>query len=424
MTIKEALEFIHNVSWVGSKPGLSRTNELLERLGNPHKKLRFIHIAGTNGKGSTAAMLSSILTEAGYKTGLYTSPYITVFNERMQICGEFISDDDLAEFTEKVRPHALAMEDSPTEFELVCAIAFEYFAAKECDIVVLEVGMGGRLDATNVIDAPECAVITNIGLDHVEELGDTLELIAAEKAGIIKQGGDAVLYQQNNSVMDVIKEVCKEKKASLHVADFDEIEEISSSREGQEFSYRSEKVLKTPLLGEHQLKNAAVVLETLGVLTDKGWNITSEAVSEGLGKTVWPARFQIASKKPWFAVDGGHNPQCAATAADNLKKYFPDMRRVILVGVMGDKDYLGMTDILDEVADEYITVKPNNPRAMTAEKLAEHLRRYGKPVTPCATVAEGVKAAMKAAGDDGVACSVGSLYMSGDILVALKNEQK
>ena len=424
MTIKEALEFIHNVSWVGSKPGLLRTNELLERLGDPHKKLRFIHIAGTNGKGSTAAMLSSILTAAGYKTGLYTSPYITVFNERIQICGEYIPDEDLAEFAERVSPHALAMEDSPTEFELVCAIAFEYFAAKSCDFVVLEVGMGGRLDATNIIDAPECAVITNIGLDHVAELGDTLELIAAEKAGIIKQGCDVVLYQQDSSVMDVVKEVCKEKEAPLHVADFDAIAEISSSREGQEFSYKSEKVLRTPLLGEHQLKNAAVALEALNVLIAKGWKISSEAVAEGLEKTVWPARFQIASKNPWFAVDGGHNPQCAATVADNLKKYFPDMRRVILMGVMGDKDYLGMTDILDEVADEYVTVKPNNPRAMKAEKLAEHLSRYGKPVTACASVAEGVIIAMKAAGEDGVACSVGSLYMSGDVLIALKNEQK
>ena len=424
MTIDEALGFIHNVSWVGSKPGLSRTAELLERLGNPQKKLKFVHIAGTNGKGSTAAMLSSILSAAGYRTGLYTSPYIICFNERIQVCGEYITDEDLAEVTEKVRPHALAMEDSPTEFELVCAIAFEYFAAKNCDIVVLEVGLGGRLDATNVISAPDCAVITNIGLDHTAELGGTLELIAAEKAGIIKSGCDVVIYQQEQAVMETVKNVCELNGAALYTADFSEIKSISDDRNGQVFSYKARQNLSIPLLGDHQLKNAAVALCAVNILSGKGWKIPDSAVAAGLLKTVWPARFQIVSKSPWFVVDGGHNPQCAATVADNLKRYFPKMRRILLIGLMADKDYQSMTDILNPVTDEYVTVTPDNPRAMPAKDLAEHLSKYGKPVTACASIEDGVNAALKLAGTDGVACSVGSLYMSGAILLALKQAQE
>lgn len=415
MTIDETLAFIHDVSWIGSKPGLSRTIELLGRIGNPQKQLRFVHIAGTNGKGSTAAMLSTVLTAAGYRTGLCISPYITRFNERMQICNQEISDEDLARITERVRPHALAMEDAPTEFELVFCISMEYFREMSCDIVVLEVGMGGRLDATNAIDAPDCAVITSIGLDHVSELGDTVELIAAEKAGIIKPGCDVVMYEQQRSVMDVVKGICAEKGASFVSADFSEIALISDDRNGQQFSYAERNGLEMPLIGAHQLKNAAVVLETVDRLISRGWSIPEHAVKEGISKTVWPARFEIVSKDPWFVVDGGHNPQCAETVKDNLNRYFPAMRHVLLIGVMADKDYAGLTDVLDETVDEYVTVKPDNPRALPAEELAASLKKYGKPVTACATIADGVATAKRAAGKDGVACSVGSLYMAGTV---------
>ena len=206
MTVNEAIAYIHSVFWKGSIPGLGRTQELLRRIGNPEKKLKFIHIAGTNGKGSTAAMTASILRKAGYRTGLYTSPYIYRFHERMQIDGEQISDEDLVEITEFVKPHADAMAESPTEFELVSCIAFEYFARKNCDIVVLEVGMGGALDSTNVIPVPEVAVITNIGLDHTDYLGDTVEKIAETKAGIFKEGGHAVVYRGIPSVEQVFEQ--------------------------------------------------------------------------------------------------------------------------------------------------------------------------------------------------------------------------
>lgn len=414
MNIEETLQFIHSVSWMGSKPGLERTRELLRRLGNPEKKCRYIHVAGTNGKGSTASMIASVLTQAGYKTGLYTSPYLWRFNERMQINGVPISDAELCQITARVAPHAKAMADSPTEFELVCAIGFEYFAGQSCDYVVLEVGMGGRLDATNVIERPECAVLTNIGLDHTKELGDTLEKIAAEKAGIVKSGCTVVAYEQTSGVMQVFENAAVQCGATCRRADFSALRSEQDSREGQTFSYKHYEHLHLPLLGAHQLKNAAVALETVFALRERGAQISDEALRSGLGSTVWPARFEIVSRKPWFVVDGGHNPQCAETVADNLVRYFPDMRRVIMLGVLADKDVSGLTDILDPAADEYVTATPDSPRAMSAAELAELLKKYGKPVTACGSIAEAVETAKQRAGSDGMACCVGSLYMAGE----------
>ena len=414
MTSEDALKFIHSVSWRGSRPGLTRMRELLDRLGHPERKCRYVHIAGTNGKGSTAAMLSSILTEAGYTTGLYTSPYLWHFNERMQVCGGQITDEELCAITEYVAPHARAMADSPTEFELVCAIAFEYFARKGCEYVVLEVGMGGRLDATNVIEAPEAAVLTNIGLDHTKELGDTVEQIAGEKAGIIKPGCAVVAYEQKPSVMEVFRQAAQAAGADWRPADFSRLRPESDSREGQVFSYRDFAHMELPLLGAHQLKNAAVALETVAALRARGVKIPEEVVRAGLKHTVWPARFEIVSRHPWFVVDGGHNPQCAETVADNLKRYFPGMGHVLMLGVLADKDVEGLTDILDTAADAYVTATPASPRAMSARELAERLKKYGKPVTACDTIAQAVETAKRLAGPDGVACCVGSLYMAGE----------
>lgn len=414
MNIEEALQFIHGVNWVFSKPGLERTQELLQRLGNPEKKCRYIHVAGTNGKGSTASMIASVLRAAGYKTGLYTSPYLWRFNERMQINGEQIPDEELCAITERIAPHARAMADVPTEFELVCAIGFEYFASQNCDYVVLEVGMGGKLDATNVIEMPEVAVLTNIGLDHTDYLGDTLEKIAAEKAGIIKPGCSVVAYEQTAGVMEVFENTAAAQGAQYRHADFSALCPEQDSRDGQIFSYKKFVHMELPLLGAHQLRNASVALEAITALRERGIAISDEAVRNGIKNTVWPARFEIVSRAPWFVVDGGHNPQCAETVTDNLLRYFPDMRRVLMIGVLADKDVSGLTDILDPAADEYVTATPDSPRAMRAADLAELLKKYGKPVTACSSIAEAVETAKRLAGDDGMACCVGSLYMAGE----------
>lgn len=414
MDYKEALEYIDGVSWLGSKPGLSRITELLERLDRPQDALKFIHIAGTNGKGSCAAMLSSVLKVCGYKTGLFISPYLFRFNERMQINGRQIGDEALADIVSQVKPVADAMEDHPTEFELMTAAALLWFRQENCDIVVLEAGLGGRFDATNAIAVPEAAVIMNIGLDHTQVLGDTLEQIAGEKAGIIKPGCDCVLYQQGEGVTEVIRQACAEQGAKLHIADFSQIHSEFDSLYGQSFTYKGE-AYALPLLGRHQLKNAAVALETVEVLRAKGWKLEQSDVEHGIYAVTWPGRFEIVHDQPIFVVDGGHNPQCAQTVAENLESYFPGRDRILLVGMLADKDCSGTLDILAPAASSFICLTPESPRALPAEDLAKLLKKYRKPIHVCPDIREAVGLALDMAGSTGVICAVGSLYSVGAI---------
>lgn len=419
MNVSEALSYIHSACWKGSIPGLSRTRELLGKMGNPEKKLRFVHVAGTNGKGSTAAMLASILRQAGFVTGLYTSPYIIKFHERMQVDGEMISDDELCAITEYIRPLAESMTESPTEFELVTCIAMEYFVRRGCQIVVMEVGMGGELDSTNVIEAPEVSVICNIGLDHTEVLGDTLEKIAATKAGIIKSGCDAVIYREKPSVEAVFEERCKKLNVPLHKADFDSLHSVSHSLEGQVFDWGRFQGLHLPLLGEHQLHNAAVALTTAAVLQQRGWRLSDQNIRDGLADVQWPGRFELLRREPLFIADGGHNPQCIEALVGNIQEYLAGRELTVLTGVLGDKDYHCMYSCVAPFAKEFVTITPANPRAMSSEDLAAYLRQFGRPVTACASAAEGVRTAIAHAGRDGVVLCYGSLYMLGDVKAAV-----
>lgn len=414
MDYKEALEYINGVSWLGSKPGLERVTELLEKLGRPQDSLKFIHIAGTNGKGSCAAILASVMKCCGYCTGLFTSPYLARFNERMQVNGRQIGDEALAEMVAMVKPAAEAMEDHPTEFEMMTAAAFLWFRQENCDIVVLETGLGGRLDATNVIAAPEAAVIMNIGLDHTQILGDTVEQIAAEKAGIIKPGCDCVLYQQQERVTAVVKERCEALGASLRIADFDRIHSEFDSLYGQSFAYKGE-LYALPLLGRHQLKNAATALEVVEVLRARAWKLEQRDVEHGIYAVSWPGRFELIHDDPLFVVDGGHNPQCAETVVENLLSYFQENHRVMLVGMLADKDVEGTLDVLDRAADEFVCTTPESERALPAEELAKKLEKYGKRITVRPAILDAVGAACDAAGDTGMVCAVGSLYSVGAI---------
>lgn len=420
MNATEAIEYIHSVCWKGSIPGLGRTQTLLEKMGNPEKDLKFVHIAGTNGKGSTAAMTASILRKAGYRTGLYTSPFIYRFHERMQVDGVEISDEDLAAVTEYVKPLAQSMEESPTEFELVCCIAFEYFKRMNCDIVVLEVGMGGAFDATNVIEAPEVAVITNIGLDHTEVLGDTVEKIAETKSGIFKEGGHAVVYRSTPSVEEVYERICSQRNVSLKKADFDGLSLRAHSLDGQIFDCGSRKELFLPLLGDHQLHNAAVVLAVADTLMEKGWNITEENVRDGLRDVRWPGRFDIMRHDPLFIIDGGHNPQCIEALVKNIRDYLVGKKLIVLTGVLADKDYADMYKPVMAYAEEFVCITPPSPRKLEAAALAEHLRQVGAKATPCDSIDDGVRTAMELAGRDGVVLSFGSLYSIGSIRDALE----
>jgi len=425
MNIDQALEFIHSVSWMGTIPGLERISALLECLDNPERELKFVHIAGTNGKGSTAAMLASVFTKAGYRTGLYTSPYIMRFNERMQVNGEQIPDEEVCALTELIKPYADAMADHPSEFEIVTAMGFEYFKRQKCDIVICEVGMGGDWDATNVIQNTECAVIVNIGLDHTQVLGSTVEEIARTKAGIVKPGRPCVLYPQKPSVEAVYDEVCRDKCAPLCKVDFGALTPLYAGLDGQRFDWKELHDLRLPLLGEHQLHNACTVLTTLQVLRGRGWEISDEAIRQGLSTVTWPGRFELLAQRPLFIADGGHNPQCLEALENAIKTYLPDRKLVFLNGCMADKDYGEMFRWLMPYAQEFVTVTPQNPRALSAEALSAFITEaLNAKATPCATVAEGVRTAVEKAGPEGVVCACGSLYMLGDVVDAVNELKK
>ncbi|MEG1524606.1 MAG: folate family ECF transporter S component [Clostridia bacterium] len=419
MTYAEALDYIHHVTWRGSNLGLERTRELLDRVGHPEKGMKIIHVAGTNGKGSTVVMLSAILQQSGYKVGMYTSPYINRFNERMAINGEPIADDELAMLTEQLKPAADVMADHPTEFELITVIALQFFQRHDCDIVVLEVGMGGELDSTNVIDVPELAIITNIGLDHTRELGPTITDIANAKAGIIKEGGDVVIYGLNEEADAVFFKTCELRHAHLVVTDHTQIHNVSVSLDHLTFDFGEYKALNCGLIGSYQVHNAAVVLTAVELLRKKGWQLAEAAVRAGLSRVKWPARFEILQRNPLFIADGGHNPQGIEAAIDSIRMHFPDRKLVFLLGIMADKDIPHMIEQLGPVAKEFITVTPDNPRAMPAEELAVRLFELGYTASACENVKEGVLKSIQTAGENGIVCALGSLYMLGDVRACL-----
>ena len=419
MTITEALDFINSVSWQGMRPGLERPAELLRRMGSPEKELKYIHIGGTNGKGSTAAMTASILKAAGYKVGMYTSPHLYRFNERIQVNGREITDEELAEATAFTKPFAEAMEHIPTEFELVWCIAVEYFKRQKCDIVVVEVGMGGELDATNTIGVPEVAVITNVGLDHTGILGNTVEEIALTKSGIFKEGGSAVIYRSGEAVETILQQQAEKKHMTFKKADFDSIVRVSHSLEGQVFDCGSRKNIELPLLGDHQLYNASVVLSIMDTLIEKGWNITEEQIREGMKTVTWPGRFDIVSRDPLFIIDGGHNPQCFDALMKNVADYLPGKRIIALTGVLADKDYGEMFKPVMSVVEQFVCITPPSDRKLEATELAAHLQAAGGKATAAPSIKAGVQMARELAGEDGVVLCFGSLYSIGEVHAAL-----
>ncbi len=410
MNAQEAVAYIRSYTWTSISLGLTRIQTLLEGLGNPQDDLKFIHVAGTNGKGSACAQLSSILEAAGYKTGLFTSPDLVRFTERMIINRQEISENDLARITEKVAAVADKMDSHPSEFELSTAIAFEYFREQHCDLVVLEVGMGGDLDSTNVITTTEAAILMNIGLDHTEYLGSTLPEIAATKAGIIKKDSSVIAYPVSEEVNQVYQEKCTALGASYSQADFSKVELLSRDADGQHICWNGAHEYTLRLPGNQQLHNVAVVLTTVEQLRTRGWNIPESAVEYGLANVSWPARFEFLTKNPYLIVDGSHNPQCVQALADNLGEYFPGRKFTFVTGVLADKDYKTMMSMVMPYAKKFLCVTPENPRALQAKDLAAYLTEQGACAESFDSYAEALTAA-QIGKEDIVAC--GSLYMTG-----------
>jgi len=423
LTYEEALAYIHSVTWKGSRPGLERISVLCDLLGHPEKELKFMHVAGTNGKGSTCRMLSSVLEKAGYRVGLYTSPFIERFNERIMLNGCDIPDEDLAQDTETVKRYADTMEDAPTEFELITAIAFVYYARVGCDFVVLECGLGGRLDSTNVIDTSVLSIITGIDMDHTAILGDTPAKIAAEKAGIIKTGVPVLFGEGVDEAETVIREKAESLGSPYTRTDFSAITEISTDLHGTSFCFGGNPV-KINLHGIYQTRNTATVLTAIELLRRQGLIIPEEAVESGLLAAQWKARFEILSEKPLVIYDGAHNPQGIAGAVENIEHYLapltPDGKVMLLMGVMADKDHEKMISMLAPTAVKVFTVMPPNDRSLASTGVEREFEQFGTEAAAFDVLEDGVYAAVEEADAAGrpLVC-LGSLYMYADVKKAV-----
>lgn len=437
MTYEEALEYIHGLYWRGKKSGLEKTRELLDLCGHPEQELRCIHIAGTNGKGSTAAMLAAVCQAAGYRVGLYTSPYIVRYNERIQVNREEIGDAALAGLTTQLAAVAEQMEVPPSEFEFGTVLAFLYFKEQKCDLVLLETGLGGTFDSTNILENPLLCIITALGFDHMAQLGSTMAEIAGAKAGIIKPGVPVVFYGENEEGEAVIRERCRRLHAELILPDFGtlfskQIGELrmavkttettdrfrTAGRGCQLFSYKAWENVELSLPGLYQQKNAAVVLEAVGVLQRKGLLISEEQVRKGLSNVFWQARLEVLRESPLLLADGSHNPQGMRATIESLQQYFPDRKLNFLFGAMADKELEPMIALMLPLAERIYVTAPSLPRAMKAEALLALCEkcRAGKkqPVLVCCpTVKEALFRANKEDPEE-VNILIGSLYLVGE----------
>ncbi|MDD7001092.1 MAG: bifunctional folylpolyglutamate synthase/dihydrofolate synthase [Oscillibacter sp.] len=427
MNYKEARVYLDEVSKYGSVLGLESMRELLRRLGDPQNELKFIHISGTNGKGSVLAYLSTILSGAGYRTGRYISPTLFSYRERIQVDGEYIEKESLACHVTAIAAAAEDMQKaglpSPTVFEIETALAFLYFKEKRCDIVTLEVGCGGLLDATNVITTTLMEVIASISMDHTDLLGDTLAKIAAQKAGIIKPDTMVVSAQQKSEAAQVIEDTCKEQHCTLQMVDESKISNVHYGAEGQTFSYKTWENVAISLAGSYQIKNAALALEGVEALRKLGYALSDQQVREGLLHTAWRGRFTTLRRDPTVIIDGAHNPAAALELKESLERYFPGKMLYFVMGMFKDKDYAQVIDLTAPLARHIITVETTgNPRAMPARELAEAVGKVNPSVEWADSVAHGVEKALAMAGKEDAVIVFGSLSFLGEAADAVNEK--
>lgn len=424
---QNSIEEIHSMPRFSDKPTLDRIGKILESLGNPQKGLKFIHVAGTNGKGSVCVMLESILRNSGLKTGLFISPYVCRFEERIQINGKPIDEKTFVSAWEKVYKNIKELQDRGTivnEFEAVTALGMEIFAQENCDIVVLETGLGGRWDATNIIENPLCTVITSIGFDHTAVLGNTIEEITSEKCGIIKEDGITVTAPQRSKALEIIRRKAKEKGNIIFFAQDVELENIEYSIRKTSFTYKGER-FSLNLLGSYQIINVKTVLAALSALnvTKKlGFKITLESVRKGLSEAVHIARFQVYSLNPLIIIDGAHNPDGTAQLAKTLSKILPDVKPIALCGMLADKKIENALANLKGSFSKIYTVTIDNPRTATDEAVSKIFMDMGEDAIMCGNVAEGLKIALKQAEiKEKPLIICGSLFLCGEALNLLQN---
>ncbi len=419
MTYENALEKIHSLLTFGSRPGLDRILKLLEIMGNPQDNLKFIHVAGTNGKGSICKLLSAVLTAQGYKTGLFISPYITDFRERIQINDEMISKETLTKAVEETYPLVEQLRDNDciiTEFEYVMALEFYIHNKANCDVVVLETGMGGLYDCTNVIKPPLCSIITTIGLDHTAILGDTIEAIALQKCGIIKENSFAVTSKQEDSVIKVMEAVTKEKNTPLYKSDDLQIQVVSTHIEKTILNYNGLE-LNLNLAGLHQIENAKTTLTAIENLRKNNLlEISDQSIISGFNKAVNPARLETIAKNPLVILDGAHNPNGINALKNSIDLYLKDQKIICIMGMLADKDSISSINMLDGVFEEVVCVPIHNPRTLTEDELAIKCKDHFNKVTAEKDIFKAFDYSYEKAKSNGYTLLIcGSLYLAGEI---------
>ena len=422
MRYEEAMKYITEVGNFGSNYGLERTYKLLEYLSNPEKSLKFIHIAGTNGKGSTTSMITEILMGAGYKVGMYTSPFIEEFEERIQINRNNIPKEKLASLMDEVKAAVdKVIEDGynhPTEFEIITVLMLLYFKKENIDFGVIEVGLGGTLDSTNVI-TPVLQVITSISFDHTNLLGNTLEEIAGEKAGIIKSGIPTVIYPQKAEALKVIENKCSEMNSKLYIANCDNFKfenVVNEDRPYQLLKYNNEVDILLPLLGEHQITNLSVAMTSIEVLNNINMtNILLDRIVKSIKNVKWKGRLEVLSKNPYVVIDGAHNIQGIETLSRNIKKYFKYENLYLILGILADKDVQEMIKVIAPMAKKIYAVTPNSIRAELAEDLKREIIKYNENCEAYDDYKEAYLTAINDANENDFVLASGSLYMIGDM---------